>query len=129
MTNAVQLKSYVFAVRMVKLYRHLSVAKKEFVLSKQLLRSGTSVGANIEEAIGARSRLDFLNKMTIAYKEARETSFWLRLLKDTDFLTNTQFASLHTDLDEILKLLTAIQKTAKTNLQKEKPPRQPNISH
>ena len=123
MNNAIQSKSYSFAVRMVKLFRHLSAKEKEFVLSKQLLRSGTSVGANIEEAIGARSRLDFLNKMTIAYKEARETSFWLRLLKDTDFLTLQQFDSLHTDLDELLKLLTAIQKTAKTNLQKEKPSR------
>ncbi|GAB7257032.1 hypothetical protein OBPA_14970 [Polaribacter sp. OB-PA-B3] len=83
--NIIQTKSYNFAVRIIKLYKHLSQEKKEFVLSKQLLRSGTSIGANIEEAIGGQSRKDFLAKLTIAYKEARESHYWIRLLKDTDF--------------------------------------------
>ncbi len=83
--NIIQTKSYNFAVRIIKLYKHLSQEKKEFVLSKQLLRSGTSTGANIEEAIGGQSRKDFFAKLTIAYKEARESHYWIRLLKDTDF--------------------------------------------
>ncbi len=85
--NIIQTKSYNFAVRIIKLYKHLSQEKKEFVLSKQLLRSGTSIGANIEEAIGGQSRKDFFAKLTIAYKEARESHYWIRLLKDTDFKT------------------------------------------
>ncbi len=84
--NIIQEKSYDFAVKIVKLYKRLSQEKKEFVLSKQLLRSGTSIGANIEEAIGGQSRKDFYAKLTIAYKEARETHYWIRLLKDTSFL-------------------------------------------
>lgn len=85
--NIIQEKSYDFAVRIVNLYKHLSQEKKEFVLSKQLLRSGTSIGANIEETIGGQSRKDFYAKLTIAYKEARETHYWIRLLKDTSFLS------------------------------------------
>ncbi len=81
--NVIQIKSYDFAVRIVKLYKHLSQEKKEFVLSKQLLRSGTSIGANVEEAIGGQSRKDFFAKLTIAYKEARESHYWIRLLRDT----------------------------------------------
>ncbi|SHF55348.1 four helix bundle protein [Tenacibaculum mesophilum] len=85
--NIIQEKSYDFAVRVVNLYKHLSQEKKVFVLSKQLLRSGTSIGANIEEAIGGQSRKDFYAKLTITYKEARETHYWIRLLKDTSFLS------------------------------------------
>lgn len=85
--NVIQAKSYAFAVRIVKLYQHLSAEKKEYVLSRQVLRCGTSIGANVEEAIGGQSRADFVSKMSIAYKEARETSYWLRLLSDTDYLT------------------------------------------
>lgn len=88
--NLIQTKSYAFALRIVKLYQFLSTEKKEYVLSKQLLRSGTSIGANVEEAMGGCSRADFLHKITIAYKEARETSYWLRLLHDADYLTSTQ---------------------------------------
>jgi four helix bundle protein len=77
--NVIQTKSYNFAVRVVKLYKHLSQEKKEFVLSKHLLRSGTSIGANVEEAIGGQSRKDFFAKLTIAYKEARESHYWIRL--------------------------------------------------
>ncbi len=111
--NIIQIKSYNFAVRVVKLYKHLSQEKKEFVLSKQLLRSGTSIGANIEEAIGGQSRKDFFAKLTIAYKEARESHYWIRLLKDTDFLSDKESESLLTDIDEILKIIGSIQKTVR----------------
>ncbi|WP_101907586.1 four helix bundle protein [Tenacibaculum dicentrarchi] len=109
--NVIQTKSYNFAVRMVKLYKHLSQEKKEFVLSKQLLRSGTSIGANVEEAIGGQSRKDFFAKLTIAYKEARESHYWIRLLKDTDFLSDKESESLLKDIEEILKIIGSIQKT------------------
>lgn len=111
--NIVQVKGYGFAVRVVRLYQHLSTEKKEFVLSKQLLRSGTGIGANIEEAIGGQSRADFVSKIAIAYKEARESSYWLRLLKDTGYLSKNEFASIHSDAEELCRLLAAIQKTAK----------------
>jgi len=113
--NVIQIKSYDFAVRIVKLYKHLSQEKKEFVLSKQLLRSGTSIGANIEEAIGGQSRKDFFAKLTIAYKEARESHYWIRLLKDTDFLSNKESKSLITDIEEILKIIGSIQKTIRNS--------------
>lgn len=83
--NIVQIKSYDFALRIVKLYPLLSQREKEYVLSKQLLRSATSIGANIEEAIGGQSKRDFYAKLTIAYKEARETKYWLRLLSDANY--------------------------------------------
>ncbi len=111
--NIIQTKSYAFAVRIVKLYQHLSVEKKEYILSKQVLRSGTSVGANVEEAIGGQSRADFVSKLSIAYKEAREASYWLRLLKDTDYLTSPQFDSLHADAEELCRIIAAIQKSTK----------------
>ncbi|WP_064966161.1 four helix bundle protein [Tenacibaculum ovolyticum] len=109
--NIIQTKSYNFAVRIVRLYKHLSQEKKEFVLSKQLLRSGTSIGANVEEAIGGQSRKDFFAKLTIAYKEARESHYWIRLLKDTDFLSDKESESLLKDIEEILKIIGSIQKT------------------
>ena len=84
--NIIQTKSYDFALKIVKLHRSLVENKKEFVLSKQLLRSGTSIGANIEEAIGGQSEKDFYAKLTISYKEARETKYWIRLLKDSEYL-------------------------------------------
>ena len=89
--------------------------KKEYVLSKQVLRCGTSIGANVEEAIGGQSRADFLSKLSIAYKEARETSYWLRLLKVTDYLTDTQFQSIHADAEELCRIIGAIQKSTKDN--------------
>ncbi len=110
--NIIQLKSYAFAVRIVRLYQHLS-KENEFVLSKQVLRCGTSIGANIEEAIGGQSRADFLAKLAIAYKEARETAYWPRLLKDTDYLTETQFESVHNDVQELCRIISAIQKSTK----------------
>ena len=109
--NVIQDKSYYFAIRIVKLYKHLSEEKREFVLSKQLLRSGTSIGANVEEAIGGQSRKDFFAKLTIAYKEARESKYWIRLLKDTDYLSDKESESLLNDIEEILKIIGSIQKT------------------
>ena len=108
--NVIQEKSYAFAVRMVKLYQHLSTEKKEFVLSKQLLRSGTSIGANVEEAIGGQSERDFFAKLSIAYKEARESKYWINLLTDTDYLSPTQSQSLLSDIEEILKIIGSILK-------------------
>ncbi len=114
--NLVQEKSYAFAVRMVRLYRHLSAKHRELFLSRQLLRCGTSIGANVEEAIGAQSKRDFFAKMTIAYKESRETIYWLRLFKDTGYLSRPEFASLQADVDDIAHLIARIQLTTKKNL-------------
>ena len=113
--NIIQIKSYDFAVRIVKLYKSLSRDKKEYILSKQLLRSGTSIGANIEEAIGGQSRKDFYAKLTIAYKEARETHYWIRLLRDTDYLNKEETMSLLKDINEILKIIGSIQKTIRNS--------------
>jgi len=113
--NIVQIKSYAFAIRIVKLYQYLCEHKKEFVLSKQLLRCGTSIGANIEEAIGGQSDKDFYAKLTISYKEARETHYWIRLLKDTDYLSEEQSESLLKDVTELLKIIGSIQKTLRNS--------------
>lgn len=112
--NIIQQKSFAFAIRIVNLYKHLTNEKKEFVLSKQLLRSGTSIGANIEEAIGGQSDKDFLSKISISYKEARETIYWLKLLQETDYLNIEEAESLLADADEICKILGKIQITLKT---------------
>lgn len=109
-------KSYQFALRIVKLYRFIAAEKKEFVLSKQILRSGTSIGANIEEGNQAQSKTDFVHKLSIAQKEAAETHYWLRLLRDSELLTSKQAESLLADCEEIQRLLTASIKTAKQNL-------------
>ena len=111
--NVIQSKSYAFAVRIVRLFQYLSASKKEYVLSKQVLRCGTSIGANVEEAIGGQSRADFVSKMSIAYKEARETSYWLRLLKDTDYLTANQFNDIYADAEELCRIIASIQKSTK----------------
>lgn len=113
--NVVQTKSYDFALRIVKVYKYLSQEKKEFVLSKQLLRSGTSIGANIEESIGGQSKADFFAKMTIAYKEARESKYWIRLLRDSDFLTIEQSDDLLKDIEELLKIIGSIQKSIRNS--------------
>ncbi|TYQ27873.1 four helix bundle protein [Pseudanabaena sp. UWO311] len=113
--NVVQTKSYAFAVRIVKLYQHLINTKKEYVLSKQILRSGTSIGANVEEEIGGQSKADFISKLSIAYNEARETSYWLRLLKDTDYLTPKEFESIYPDVEELCRIIGSIQKSTKGN--------------
>jgi len=108
-------KSFVFAIRVVKAYKYLVEEKKEFVLSKQFLRSGTSIGANSEEAMGGQSKADFVSKISIAYKEARETKYWIRLLNATDYFGNTQAKSLLDDLEELLKIIGKIQITSKNN--------------
>ena len=112
--NTIVEKSLDFAVRIVNLSRFLRSEKKEYVLAKQVLRSGTSIGANIAEAQHGQSTADFASKMAIALKEAGETMYWLTLLCRTDYLTTTQYESLCQDLKEILRLLTAICKTATT---------------
>ena len=104
-------KSFEFAVRIVNLCKYLRYKKKEFVLSKQLLRSGTSIGANVHEGRRAQSRADFLAKMSIALKEANETYYWLKLLYRTEYLTKEEYLSMREDIDEILRILTAICKT------------------
>lgn len=111
--NIVQEKSYAFALRILKLYQQLVEQNKEYVLSKQVLRSGTSIGANVEEAIGGQSGRDFSAKMSIAYKEARETHYWLRLLRDSGCLGDVESASIIEDCEEILKLTGSIIKTMK----------------
>lgn len=113
MEQNVQNKSFLFAVRIVKLNKHLVANKKEYVLSKQLLRSGTGIGANIAEAEQAQSRPDFISKMSIALKEASETIYWLRLLYATDYLTEAEYYSIINDCRELEMMLTAIIKTSR----------------
>ena len=114
--NVVKNKSFAFAVRIVKLYQFLCNQKKEFVLSKQLLRSGTSVGAMIREAEHAETKKDFIHKMGLAQKEINETIYWLELLRETEYLTEEHFDSLNEDAIEIIKLATAILRKAKSNI-------------
>ena len=114
MDNNLYKKSYAFAIRIVKSYQYLSDKKREFILSKQLLRSGTGIGANIAEANGAISKADFSAKLSISYKECLETKYWLSLLKDTDFIDLKTFKSMHDDADELAKILyTIINKSRK----------------
>ena len=113
MEQKVEIKSFSFAVRIVKLCKHLNESKKEYILSKQLLRAGTSVGANIAEAEQAQSRADFISKMSIALKEAVETNYWLRLLQASEYLSEKEFLSIHGDCCELEKMLTAIIKSTR----------------
>jgi four helix bundle protein len=103
-------KAYKFAIRIVNAYKYLVQDKKEYILSKQLLRSGTSIGANIAEANGAISKADFSSKISIAYKECLETKYWLSLLKDTEYIELKSFQSIYSDADEISKILYSILK-------------------
>lgn len=109
-------KSFGFAVRVVKLYQYLIAEKKEFVLSKQLLRSGTSVGAMVREAEHSESKADFIHKMAIAQKEINESIYWLELMYETEFLNKSEFESLNNDAVELIKILTTIIKSTKQNL-------------
>ena len=111
--NILQEKSFTFAVRIINLYKFLCEDKKEFVLSKQILRSGTSIGANIEEGIGGQSDKDFLAKLSISYKEARETIYWLKLLFATNYFKKEQFDSILQDAEELCKILAKIILTMK----------------
>ncbi len=113
MEQTVENKSFFFAVRIVKLCKHLRNTKKEYTLSKQLLRSGTSIGANVSEAQQAQSRADFISKLNIALKEAAETNYWLRLLLATDYLNDMEFKSIQNDCCELERMLTAIIKSSK----------------
>ncbi|MDH6342139.1 four helix bundle protein [Parabacteroides sp. PFB2-12] len=111
--NIIQEKSFAFAIRIVNLYKYLCEERKEYILSKQVLRSGTSIGANVEESIGGQSEKDFLSKLSIAYKESRETIYWLKLLLATDYLNQEQADSLLRDVEEICKIIGKIQITIK----------------
>ena len=113
--NVIQQKSFAFAIRIVNAFKYLKSEKQEFVLSKQILRCGTSIGANVEEAIGAQSTADFLHKLSVAYKEARETLYRLRLLLATNYLTDELAQSLLFDCNEICKIIGKIQKTLKSS--------------
>ena len=114
--SIIKIKSFAFAIRIVKLYQFLTIEKKEFVLSKQLLRCGTSVGAVVREAEHAESKLDFKHKLSIAQKEINETIYWLDLLKDTNYLEGKQFESINSDAVEIIRILTSIIKSTKSNI-------------
>ena len=111
--NAVREKSMMFAVRIVRLYQYLSEEKKEYVMSKQLLRSGTSIGANIREALQGQSKSDFTAKMSISLKEASETEYWIELLYRTEYLSKEEYESIQADCGEVARLLTAIVKTSR----------------
>jgi len=111
--NIIQIKSYAFALRIINLYKYLTNEKREYIISKQILRSGASIGANIEEAIGGQSDKDFLAKITIAYKEARETKYWIKLLRDSSILLPEFARSIYNDCEELCKIIASIQKTMK----------------
>ena len=111
--NIIVDKSSAFASRIIKLYKYLTEEKKEFVISKQVLRSGTSIGANVREAVRAQSRADFFAKMYIAYKEAGESEFWLEKLYDAGYIDKKGFDSIYSDCKELIKILSAITKRSK----------------
>ena len=111
--NAIASKSKKLAVRIVRLYQYLEREKREHTLSKQILRSGTSIGANVREALQGQSKADFTAKMSIALKEANETEYWLELLRETDYLEACEYKSLRRDCGEVARLLTAIVKTSR----------------
>ena len=115
MESIVKDKSKRFAIRIVKLYQYLNEEKREFALSKQLLRSGTSVGANVREALQGQSKVDFTAKMSISLKEISEAEYWLELLYETGYLDDVQYASVATDCKELAKMLTSIVKTSRGN--------------
>ncbi len=113
MENVIVIKSKAFAIRIVKLSKYLNDNKKEYVLSKQILKSGTSIGANVKEAIRGQSKADFYAKMNIALKEASETEYWLEILNETDYIDNVLFESIYADCRELIKILISITKTQK----------------
>jgi four helix bundle protein len=113
--NIIKFKSFDFALRIVNLYKYLVEVRKEYVLSKQLLRCGTAVGAMIRESEHAESKSDFIHKLSMALKEANETQYWIDLLYKSNFIEEKSFQSIQLDITEVLKLLTAIIKTTKNN--------------
>jgi len=112
--NVIQKKAYGFALSIIGLYKQMKF-QNEYVLSKPLIRSGTSIGANVEEATAAQSRKDFISKMSIASKEARETNYWLRLLRDSKLLKDVDYDEILTKSEEIIRILTSIVKTSQKN--------------
>ena len=110
--NVIVDKSMDFSIRIVKLYKFLTESKREYVLSKQILRSGTSIGANVKEGVRGQSKADFISKMSIALKEASETEYWLELLYKTDYLNENQYKSINGDCEELIKILMSIVKTS-----------------
>lgn len=116
--NIIQRKSYSFALKIIKLHQFLYNEKNEYTISRQLLKSATSIGANIEEAIGAQSKKDFISKLSIAYKEARESHYWIRLLTDSKYIQKENSVLLVNDIIEILKIIASILKTMKMNQRK-----------
>ncbi|MBQ5840021.1 MAG: four helix bundle protein [Bacteroidaceae bacterium] len=116
MSNILDIKSKAFALRIIRFYKFLTKEKKEFILSSQILRSGTSIGANTRERRNAQSKLDFINKLSIALKEADETQYWLELLVGSEIIDEKVFNSLNEELKEIIALITSSIKTAKNNL-------------
>ena len=115
MNSIIENKSFEFAIRTVNLYKHLITEKKEYIMSKQLLKSGTSIGANVSEGEQGQSKADFHSKMCIALKEANETYYWLRLLFATEYLTEKEYLSMEPDIKEIIALLPSICKTTQQN--------------
>ena len=111
--NVIAEKSEEFAVRVINLSKYLVAEKKEYIISKQIFRSGTSIGANVSESRNAQSKEDFISKLNIALKEADETAYWLRILKRTEFISQDQFSSLNEDVQELISILVSIIKTTK----------------
>ena len=116
--NPILIKSKAFAIRIVKLRKYLRYVQKEFDISAQIVRSGTSIGANVREAVISFSKADFLYKMNLALKEAYETEYWLEILHETDYITDAEFKSIYADCNELARLLTAIVKTSRINNEK-----------
>ena len=114
--NIIKTKSYDFALRVIKLSKYLNSEYKEYTLAQQLLKSGTSIGALVREAEHAQSKADFIHKMSIALKEANETDYWINLLKDSKYMTLSQYQSIQPEIQELIKLLVSIIKTTKSNL-------------
>lgn len=110
-------KSKAFALRIIEMYKYLTVQKREFILSKQVLRSGTSIGANVREGLAAQTDADFLSKLYISFKEANETAYWLELLHESDYLEEKTFISIYADCQEIIKILASITKTQKWKIE------------
>jgi four helix bundle protein len=111
--NLIVNKSYAFALKIIRAHLYLVREQREYILSRQLLRSGTSIGANVEEAVGGQSRADFLSKISIAYKEARETKYWLKLLRDSNLLPEQMAEDLLNDCEELCRIIGSIQITTK----------------
>lgn len=114
--NVIRNKTFNFSVRIVNLYKILISERAEYVLSKQLLRSGTSIGANVEEAMASISGKEFIAKIHISYKEGYETRYWIKLLHKTEYINDKEYESMITDIEEIIKILTSILKTSKSKL-------------